>query len=138
VLTSNKAKGQKRNCRAVRRLLSMGDITIARAECFAKQRCGFSLFFSCSVLLSTAKSGDPRDAARADFSFASRGLRAKARPQVVAGRLFFPCYLQENTEKTAPRGSPSHVADAAVHHYLTRCRRGHGRGTISHGVVAAL
>src|SRR5438034_10666846 len=41
--------------------------TIARAECFAKQGCSRCLFSSCSVLLSRAKSGDPRDAARADF-----------------------------------------------------------------------
>jgi hypothetical protein len=34
----------------------------------------------------------------------------------------FPCYLQEKTgpqgSLAAPRASPSHVADAAVHHYL--------------------
>jgi len=41
--------------------------TIARAECFAKQSCGFCLFSSCSALLSRAKSGDRRDAGHADF-----------------------------------------------------------------------
>src|SRR5262249_16523643 len=34
---------------------------------------------------------------------------------VIDGRLFFSCYLQGNS---GPRASPSHVADAAVHHYL--------------------
>jgi len=82
------------------------------------QGCGSSLFSSCSVLLSTAKSGGPRDAARADFPFAHRRLWAKARRRVVAGRLFFSCYLQGNTGPRGPRASPSHVADAAVHHYL--------------------
>src|SRR5262249_61528376 len=57
----------------------------------------FSLFSSCSVLLSTAKSGDPRDTAGANFPFSSRSLRGEARRRVVAGRLFFPCYLQEKT-----------------------------------------
>src|SRR6516162_10023089 len=33
------------------------------------QGCGFSLFSSCSALLSTAKSSDPRETAGADFAF---------------------------------------------------------------------
>ena len=59
------------------RLLSMRGITIARAGCFAKQGCGFSLFSSCSVLLSTVFRRDVADAARADFPFASRSLRQR-------------------------------------------------------------
>ena len=78
--------------------------TIARAECFAKQGCSRCLFSSCSVLLSRAKSGDPRDAARADFPFTSRRLRATARRQVVAGRLSFPRDFQENTGKNRAAG----------------------------------
>ena len=46
--------------------------TIARAECFAKQGCSRCLFSSCSVLLSRAKSGDPRDAAR--FALLARAM----------------------------------------------------------------
>src|SRR5258708_20294671 len=91
----------KTRIRALGRLLSMRDITIARAECFAKQGCSRCLFSSCSALLSTDKSGNPRDAARADFPFASQGLRATARRQVVAGRLFFPVIYRE---KQGPGG----------------------------------
>src|SRR5262249_56088503 len=55
-------------------------------------------------------------------------LTGGARRRVVAGRLFFPCYLQE----TAPRRrAGSHVAAAAMDHYLTRCRRRPPFGTHS-------
>ena len=87
---------------------------------------GFSLFWSCSVLLSAAKSDDPRETGRADFSFASRRLGEMRNAGLWPAALFFSCYLQGNTGAAGPRGSPSHVADAAVHHYLTRCRRGRG------------
>jgi hypothetical protein len=109
--------------RALGRLLSMRD-SAARSETHSRSRewrvlqsqgCGFSLFSSCSALLSRAKSGGPGAAAGAHFSFSSRSLREDQRRRVVAGRLFFSCYLQGNT---GPRASPSHVADAAVHHYL--------------------
>src|SRR5262249_38985832 len=69
------------------------------------------------------------DAARADFPFAHRRLRAKARRRVVAGRLFFSCYLQGNTGPRGPWASPSHVADAAVHHYLYAVSAGRAGGT---------
>src|SRR5262249_16672452 len=64
--------------------------------------------------------GGPKDAAAADFSFASRRLRRDARHRVVAGRLFFSCYLQGNT------GSAG-VADPG-------CRR--RRGSLPHAVSA--
>src|SRR5262249_6374817 len=96
------------------------------------QSCGFSLFSSCSVLFSTAKSGDPRDAGRADFSFASRRLRDTR----SAGLWPTACFFSVIYRKIQGRGgSPSHVADAAVHHYLTRVGGGADEGLIRHGVV---
>src|SRR5215472_15405482 len=53
-------------------------------------------------------------------------LTGNEKRQVAAGRLFFSCYLQGNT---GPRASPSHVADAAVHHYLYAVSAGLARGT---------
>ena len=105
------------------RLLGMRSSRSRERDVLQSKGCGFFLFSSCSALLSAAKSGGPRDAASADFSFASRRLREARNAWVVAGRLFFSCYLQGNT---GPRASPLHVADAAVDHYLTRCRRGRG------------
>jgi hypothetical protein len=101
--------------------------TIARVGCVAKQGCSRCLFSSCSALLSTAKSGDPRDATRADFAFSFRRLRADARRRVVwPAACFSPVIYGKIQGKTAPRGAPSHVAAAAADHYLTRCRRGRG------------
>src|SRR5262249_25518722 len=111
----------KTRVRALGRLLSMRDITIARAECFAKQGCGFSLFSSCSVLLSTAGRHDPSDAARADFSFSSRRLRETRNARLWHASCFSLVIYREIQEA---RGSPSQVAAAAADHYLTRCRRG--------------
>ena len=105
------------------RLLGMRSSRSRERDVVQSQGCGFSLFSSCSALLLAVKSDDPRDAARADFPFASRRLRETRNAGLWPGRLFFSCYLQE----TAPRrGSPSHVAAAAMDHYLTRCRRGRG------------
>ena len=97
------------------------------------QGCGFSLFSSCSVLLSRAKSGDPRDTDRADFSFVSCHLRDTRNAGLWPAACFSPVIYRE---KQAPRASPSQVADAAVHHYLTRVGGGTVEGLILHGVVA--
>src|SRR5262249_42060446 len=97
--------------------------------------CSFFLFSSCSGLLSAARRADQRSAGGRAFPLLIRWLRGNAKRRVVAGRLFFPCYLQE---RTGPRGSPSHVAAAALDHYLTRVGGGAVEGLISHGVVATV
>src|SRR5262249_44422035 len=66
------------------------------------------------------KASRPKKRRRRVFPLLIRWLRGNTKRQVVAGRLFFSCYLQGNTGAAGPRASPSHVADAAVHHYLTR------------------
>jgi len=51
------------------RLLGMRSSRSRERDVVQSQGCGFSLFSSCSVLLSTADRRDPSDAAGADFSF---------------------------------------------------------------------
>src|SRR5262249_43217885 len=122
--------------RRLRRLLSMRGITIARAGRRAKPELWLSLFSSCSGLLSTARRGEAtRKMPPARISLLHTPLTRHAKRRVVAGRLFFPCYLQE----TAPRrGSPSHVAAVGADHYLTRVGGGAVEGPIPHGVVATV
>ena len=104
-------------------VLGMRASRLREWDVLQSQGCGGSLFSSCSVLLSAAKSGLARDAARADFPFGSHSLRAKG---TAPGCGRPPVFLLLFTGTTAPRGSPSHVAAAAADHYLTRYRRGRG------------
>ena len=119
----NEANRQKHNCRVNRRLLSMRGSRSREDGVVQSQGCGFSLFSSCSVLLSTAKSGDQSDTAGADFSFSSRSLRGDARRLVWPAACFSPVIYRK---KQGRGGSPSHVAAGGADHYLTRCRRGRG------------
>jgi hypothetical protein len=57
--------------------------------------CGFSLFSSCSALLSAAKSGEPRDTARAHFSFTSRRLDETRNARLWPAACFSPDIYRE-------------------------------------------
>src|SRR5499427_10081141 len=108
--------------RRLRRLLSMREsqhegITIARAGRRAKQGLWLFPVFVLFRPVIGGKASRPKKRRRRAFPLLIRWLRGNTKRRVVAGRLFFPCYLQE----TAPRrGSPSHVAAGGADHYLTR------------------
>src|SRR5262249_9645342 len=73
------------------------------------------------LLLSAAKSSEPRDAHGADFSFSSRRLRETRNAGLWPAACFSPVIYRK---KQGRGGSPSHVAAGGADHYLTRCRRG--------------
>src|SRR5262249_14362906 len=66
------------------------------------------------------KASRPKKRRRRAFPLLIRWLRGNTKRRVVAGRLFFPCYLQE---KTGPPGGA-----------FARCRR--RRGSLPHAVSA--
>ena len=105
------------------RLLGMRSSRSRERDVLQSKGCGFFLFSSCSALLSRAKSGGPRNAARADFSFASRCLGEMRNAGLWLAACFSPVIYREKQEA---RGSPSQVAAGGADHYLTRCRRGRG------------
>jgi len=88
-----------------------------------RQGCGFSLFSSCSALLSAAKSGEPRDAARADFSYTSRRLRETRNARLRPAACFSPVIYREiqgRARRLRTLPMPQCITTS------TRCRRGHG------------
>src|SRR5262249_38967292 len=102
------------------------------------QGCGFSLFSSCSPLLSAAKSDALYNNDDADFLFAARSLRAKARRQVVArSPVFLLLFTGKYRKGRAARGR---ARTLPMPHCIIISRVSAGarsRDLISHGVVVA-
>src|SRR5262249_54006758 len=92
--------------------------TIARAGRRAKPGLWLFPVFVLFRPVIGGKTSRPKKRRRRVFPLLIRWLRGNTKRQVVPGRLFFSFYLQGNTGAAGPRASPSHVADAAVHHYL--------------------
>jgi len=127
-----RARGPHASRRRLRRLLSMREESAENGATMAKRIHDRASGASCKARVVAFPCFGPVPSCYRRQVTATRAraflvyippLTGHEKRRVVAGRLFFSCYLQGNT---GPRTSPSHVADAAVHHYLTRCRRGRG------------
>src|SRR5262249_60368091 len=92
------------------------------------QGCGFSLFSSCSALLSRGQIGRPTRRRPRGFPVCVPPLTGKG---AAPGCGRPPAFLLLFTGKYRAAEPRSHVADAAAHHYLYAVSAGLGGGGLS-------
>src|SRR5215471_15071607 len=122
--------------RRLRRLLSMRGSRSRERDVGQSKGCGFSLFSSCSVLLSTAKSGDPRDNRRREFPVFIPQLTGRGAAPGCGRPPVFPLLF---TGKNRRRGGRLRTLPQAPRITTSRGVGGGAvEGLISHGVVATV